>query len=161
MKTALVAVLVLLMPMTAIAGKDKSSQPIPFPIQIAQAKTVFLTNAGCSEVAFDALNSVLKMWGHYELVDSPDKADIVISLQARPEMVYLIMVPIIANGVTTYTPVQYIDSQVKMSVLDAKTKDELWSTTDHSKLALRKINRKKEADKSAKRLVGELKLGLR
>lgn len=54
MKKAAVLALVLLAPLAAVAGKKKLPLPAPLPSEVSQAKTAFLTNAGGSELAFDA-----------------------------------------------------------------------------------------------------------
>jgi len=51
----------------------------PLPNQIISAKKVFLVNSGANE-AFDCFYNDLKQWGRYDLVDSPDAADLVIEI---------------------------------------------------------------------------------
>jgi hypothetical protein len=44
-----------------------------------------------------------------------------------------------------------------LAIYDAKTKNSLWETIDHRRLARREKNREKETINSAQRLVDELK----
>jgi hypothetical protein len=44
-----------------------------------------------------------------------------------------------------------------LTIYDAKTKNSLWATVDHRRLARREKNREKETINSAQRLVDELK----
>ncbi|HEX4067010.1 MAG TPA: hypothetical protein VHZ09_13395 [Acidobacteriaceae bacterium] len=159
MKTLAVLFLALLVPLGALASKRKLPPPAPLPSQVTQAKTVFLTNGGGSELAFDAFYQAFKQWGKYEIVGSPDKADLVITLQYWVEKNGSRTVPVTNTytGQTTYYSHENVDPQLKMTVLDAKTKEELWSTIDHRRLARRESNREKETVNSAARLVDELK----
>lgn len=159
MKVSAVLILALLMPLGALASKRKLPPPAPLPSQVTQAKTVFLTNGGGSELAFDAFYQAFKQWGKYEIVGSPDKADLVITLQYWVEKNGSRTVPVTNayTGQTTYYSHENVDPQLKMTVLDAKTKEELWSTIDHRRLARLESNREKETVNSAVRLVDELK----
>ena len=58
---------------------------------------------------------------------------------------------------TTYYSSENIDPQLKLTIVDAKSKAELWSSIDHRKLVRMSHNRDKEIVNSATRLVDELK----
>ena len=158
-KAVVLALLVFIAPLAAFAGKKKLPPPAPLPSEISEAKTVFLANGGGSELAFDAFYQEFKQWGKYQLVGSPDKADLVITLEYEVEKNGTSEVPVY-NGYThqtTYYSRENVDPQLKMSVCDAKTKAELWSAVDHRRLARLESNREKETVNSAVRLVDELK----
>ena len=61
------------------------------------------------------------------------------------------------NGTTQVHSTQIIDPQLVLTIYDAKTKNSLWETVDHRRLARREKNREKETINSAERLVDELK----
>src|ERR1022692_3614266 len=61
------------------------------------------------------------------------------------------------NGTTQVHSTQIVDPQLVLTIYDAKTKNSLWETIDHRRLARREKNRKKETINSAQRLVDELK----
>jgi hemin uptake protein HemP len=52
---------------------------------------------------------------------------------------------------------QMIDSQLILTIFDAKMKNSLWSETDHRGFAKREKNQEKETVNSAQRLVEGLK----
>jgi len=52
---------------------------------------------------------------------------------------------------------QIIDPQLILTIYDAKSKNSLWSTIDHRRLARLQKNREKEMINSAERLVEELR----
>ncbi|WP_390891587.1 DUF4136 domain-containing protein [Edaphobacter flagellatus] len=97
--------------------------------------------------------------GKFALAPSPDQADLVIELKYVIEdkgqhtgSAY--------NSYTKQTTVysyDVTDPQLILSVMDAHSKELLWSTTDHRRLARLEKNREKETIKSADRLVDELK----
>lgn len=150
--------LLFLAPLSALA-KKKLPPPAPLPTEVTQAKTVFLVNAGGSEIAFDALYQAFKEWGKYQLVGSPEQADLLISLQYFVEKNGEHTIPITNSytGQTTYISRENVDPQLKLSIVDPKTKMELWSSIDHRRLARLSSNRDKETVNSAVRLVQELK----
>ena len=93
------------------------------------------------------------------IVGSPEKADLIITLQYYVEKNGTSAVPVTNTytGQTTYYSYENVDPQLKLSVYDSKTKAELWSAIDHRRLARLKSNREKETVNSAVRLVHELK----
>lgn len=79
----------------SILAARAQQQPIPstltgpVPAQIAAAHTIFLTSAGTDPRfpidgtrAYNEVYADLKSWGHYQLVSSPDQADLVFQLRS-------------------------------------------------------------------------------
>ena len=140
----------------AASAKKKEIPPAPLPAAVTSAKSAFLLNGGGSNLAFDAFYQEMKSWGKYQIVGSPEQADLVITLLYSVE----------ATGDTvpvrnSYTgQVMFYDSvkdpQMKLSIVDAKSKDELWSTIAHRKLVMR-WNVDKEIAKTAVMMVDELR----
>ena len=77
MRGTLIAIVVLLCG-TALAHKHPPVPEAPLPAAIVNAKKIFLTNGGGSNLAYDAFYSEMKSWGKYEIVGSPDEADLVL-----------------------------------------------------------------------------------
>jgi hypothetical protein len=50
--------------------------------RLASARNVFLKNAGGSDIPFNVISRDFEGWAHYLLVDSPDKADLIIEIQS-------------------------------------------------------------------------------
>jgi hypothetical protein len=61
------------------------------------------------------------------------------------------------NNTTQVHSHQIIDPKLILTIYDAKTKNSLWSTIDHRRLARMEKNREKEMINSAERLVEELR----
>jgi hypothetical protein len=158
MKKSVLVLVLLFLPFGAF-GKKKEIPPAPLPSQITQAKTVFLVNGGGSEVAYDAFYQEMKLWGKYSIVGSPETADLIITIQYWTEHNGSSGMPVYNSYTkqTTYYSSENIDPQLKLTIVDAKSKAELWSSIDHRKLVRMSHNRDKEIVNSATRLVDELK----
>jgi hypothetical protein len=146
-----------LVPALAVASSKKPT-PAPLPSQITQAKTVFLANGGGSDLAYDAFYQGIKSWGKYQIVGSPDNADIIIELRYwvdyhgssshtyyNPE----------TNQANTSTSADK-DPKMGVTIYDPKSKISLWQTVHDRKLVFR-WNYDKEMVKTANALVDELK----
>ncbi len=146
--------------MYAVAGKTrKDIPPAPLPSVIVNAKKVFLTNGGGSDLAYDTFYSEMKSWGKYQIVGSPDEADLIVEISYHVEHggTRVWSTSNSYDGTTRVHSAQIVDPQLVLTIYDAKTKNSLWQTIDHRRLARREKNREKETVNSAQRLVDELK----
>lgn len=152
-----VLALTLLSALPAVA-KTHIAPPAPLPAQVTQAKTVFLLNGGGNDAAFDEFYQDVKSWGKYQIVGSPDQADIVLTLHyawfddGETSTAYY-------NAYTHQTNTNTTEdhhAQVQLSVYDARTKQPLWSTDDGPKSYLR-WRYKKEVLKAVDRVVEDMK----
>jgi hypothetical protein len=144
----------------AVAGKNKQNiPPAPLPTIVVNAKKIFLTNGGGSNLAYDSFYSDMKQWGKYEIVGSPDEADLIVELSYRVEHdgTRVWSSTNSYDGTTQVHSAQIVDPQLTLTIYDAKTKNSLWSEVDHRRLARREKNREKETVNSADRLVEDLK----
>src|SRR5712691_9720853 len=68
-----------LLSLDSTPAKDKKHVPVaPLPAVVVNAKKIFLSNGGGSNLAYDAFYSKMKEWGKYEIVGSPDEADLIV-----------------------------------------------------------------------------------
>jgi hypothetical protein len=141
------------------AKTRKDILPAPLPEVIVTAHKVFLSNGGGSDLAYDAFYSEMKNWGKYQIVGSPDDAELIVELSYHVED----MGTRVWSSVNTYNNTtqvhsrQLTDPQLILTIYDARTKNSLWSTVDHRRLARMEKNREKEMINSADRLVEELR----
>jgi len=151
--------LLLLLAGSALAKQRKDIPEAPLPSIIANARRIFLTNGGGSNLAYDAFYSDMKQWGRYEIAGSPDDADLIIELSyhVENEGTRVWSATNSYTGTTQVYSTKDIDPQVSLRIYDAKSKNALWSAVDHRKLARREKNREKETVNSADRLVDQLK----
>ena len=141
----------------------------PLPSVVADAKKIFLANGGGNDLAYDAFYNEMKNWGRYTIVGAPEDADVIVELAYRVEHGGT-RTWATSNGsstsygnTTTYNGGTQIhtreipDPQLVLTIYDAKSKQSVWSATDHRRLARREKNREKETINSAERLVDDLK----
>jgi hypothetical protein len=160
-RTIGLALCAVLFSVNVYAAKSRKDVPAaPLPGAIVKAQKVFLTNGGGSELAYDAFYSEMKQWGKYQIVGSPDEADIIVELAYRVEQggTRVWSSTNTYTGATQVHSAQIVDPQLVLTIYDAKTKNSLWSATDHRRLARREKNREKETINSAQRLVNDLRL---
>jgi hypothetical protein len=107
----------------------------------------------------DAFYSKIKEWGKYDIVGSPEEADLIVELSYRVEDkgTRVWSTTNTYNNTTQFHSRQVVDPELILTIYDAKTKNSLWSETDHRRLARREKNREKETVNSAQRLVDDLK----
>jgi hypothetical protein len=144
----------------AVGDKNrKDIPPAPLPIVVVNSKRVFLSNGGGNDLAYDAFYAEMKKWGKYEIVGSPDEADLIIELAYRVEHggTRVWSSRNAYDGTTRVHSAQIVDPQLVLTIYDAKSKNSLWETIDHTRGAMKQKNREKESINSAERLVQELK----
>jgi len=157
---SLLTSLCLLVSLSAFAARSrKDVPPAPLPTVVINAKKIFLTNGGGSNLAYDSFYSEMKQWGKYEIVGSPEEADLIIEIAYRVEHggTRVWSSTNTYDGSTQVHSAQIIDPLLTLTIFDAKTKNSLWSEVDHRRLARRQKNREKETINSADRLVEDLK----
>jgi hypothetical protein len=159
MKTVAVA-MCLFSSLTAISARTrKDVATAPLPAVVVNAKRIFLVNGGGSNLGYDAFYAAIKDWGKYEIVGSPDEAELIVELAYRTEHggTRVWSTNNTYNGTTQVHSRQIVDPQLVLTIYDAKTKNSLWSEVDHRRLARREKNREKETINSAERLASDLK----
>jgi hypothetical protein len=105
--------------------------------RIAAAKTVFVSNLGSNQVAADlimgganegykAFYASLEQWGHFNLVDSPAKADLIFEIYttARPPVTEWVGP---GRGPNSYQT-SLSPAVITLTVKDTPTLNVLWST---------------------------------
>ena len=149
--------LLLAIPISAKTRKDVPAAPLP--AVVINAKKVFLTNGGGSNLAYDSFYSEMKNWGKYQIAGSPEEADLIVELAYRVEDggTRIWSSTNTYTGATQVHSAHRVDPQLVLTIYDAKSKQSLWAAIDHRRLAVREKNREKEIINSAERLVQELR----
>ena len=154
---------VMLLPSRLAGAPDNKKKDVPvapLPALIVNAKNIFMSNGGGSNLAYDAFYAGMKDWGKYQFVGAPEQADLIVELAYRVEDkgVHVWSSTNTYDNTTHVHSAEITDPQLILTIYDAKTKNSLWSETDHRRLARREKNREKETAISAQRLVDDLKL---
>jgi hypothetical protein len=142
-----------------IAKNKKEVPKAPLPAAIGQARNVFLSNGGGSDLAYDAFYAAMKRWDRYKIVDRLEDADLIAEISYN----------VVRGGTRVWSSTntydrstqvhsaQIMDPQLTLTIFDPKSKTQLWATVEHRRLARLERNREKETILAAERLVENLK----
>lgn len=138
------------------SDKKALTVPGPVPAQIANAKSVFISNTGPDGMPsdmlekfgepnrpYDQLYAAMKSWGRYQLAGSPEDADLVLEIHFTRSFV----TGGLGEGAEFY-----------LSVLDEKTHFVLWTLVEPVEGAVRKVSWERNIDSSVDRLVGDFRI---
>ena len=125
---------------SAIPNTPLANISVPVPAQIRAAKTIFIANAGDKTNLFPDVYSGgpdrpyvqfysdMQTWGHYQLVASPDQADLVFQISlVNPVASELLP----GNNAGYWNGAEWHDPQLRLNILDPKTHISLWELTSH------------------------------
>jgi hypothetical protein len=151
-----------IVPHHALAAERKTVPLAPLPAKIVAAKKVFIANGGGSDLAYDALYADVKEWNHYEIVDTPSAADIIMEIRYATENqgTRVWSTTNASTGGTDMHSRQIVDPQLVLTIFDPISKEALWSTVQHRRLARLGKNREKETINAAQKLVDSLRARL-
>jgi len=144
---------------TADAQLTSPGVTAPVPGQILTAKRVFISNAGSESYGsqtyfrltkydggpdrlYNQFYSAIKIWGRYELLDSPADADVVYEVRFTSPIV---------DKQTAHDLVY--DPQLNVTIVDPKTRVALWSLTEHIQPARNRQGDNRNFDQAVARLV--------
>ncbi len=146
---------------------QQSAQPEKKPeltssARLAAAKTAFLRKTAGSGIPFDVVSSSMEGWGHFTLVSTPEKADVIIEVSSPEEGGTSFSAssgPSRETGKMEHssstTRQLSTGSDVRLIVRDAKTKVPLWSASERTKGSLKKVDRENNLVEAAQRLVAK------
>jgi predicted Zn-dependent protease len=138
---------------------DKKPVPEAPSARLAHAKNVLVTRARGNDIPFDTIKATLDGWGRFTLVETVEKADLVVTvattggdssvrvassnnispLSGRPES-------------STSSTKDFSSADITMTVYDAKSKRVLWMGTETAKSALKQTTRENNLVEAAQRL---------
>ena len=122
-------------------NKDEKVAPDPFKM----AKTIFVKQASGSDIPFNVISSAFDGWGRFTQVDSPEKADLVVSISSP----HLVPDMGVAGPIRDYPQQRRAADQpvptsknaapdpVELLVYDAKTKKLLWKASQRPAYAVK------------------------
>ena len=159
----LLATVSALVPQHALAEKSRKDVPLaPLPAKVLAARKAFLANGGGSDLAYDAFYAAVKEWSRYYIVSSSSEADIVIEIRYVTEDrgTHVWSTTNSSSGATNVHSGRIVDPQLLLTIFDPTSKEALWSTVEHRRLARLEKNRDKETINAAQKLVSNLKARL-
>ncbi len=147
-----------------VADPSAANKPLSPVARLAAAHTVFLKNAGGSELPFNVISQGLQGWGRFQMMNTPEKSDIIIevtspatgggvSVSSGTSTDQRSGVPVESSTTTRELSV----SRITLIVYDAKSKMALWSASEQPKGGLRGKARKDHIVQAAELLVAKLR----
>ena len=150
-----------LVPVSLLASAQQD--PAPVPAAIIEAKKVFISNtgrgcfpfgeslfSGAPNRAYDQFYAAMKSWGKYEMVGSPADADL--------DLEITFACPAAGANVTQGHSVGFgYDAQLRLVILDVRTRLVLWGITQHVEPAVLQGNRDRNFDRAITQLMNSLK----
>jgi hypothetical protein len=129
----------------------------PVPAQIAAAHTIFLVNNGAdanfptsADTAYNDVYGALQAWGHFQLVTSPDQADLVFQLRDIAPIT-----GVYGDRAGTYA----INSPAfQLAIKDPKTNVTLWTITSPAAAAGFRASRERWFNIAITNLVSRVKV---
>ena len=126
------------------------TKPTPPPmspfLRLTSARTILLKGSGGSDIPYNVISSSMEGWGRYEIVKSPEKADLIMEITAPSDSGGGVTVSSSTKNDQFGRPQDSISSSrelssgsgtVKLVVYDARSKAALWSATEEAKGAMR------------------------
>ncbi len=147
-----------------IAAAQQPPKPAMTPAaKLTAATSAYLKRAGAGDIAWNVITSGLEGWGRYTLVDSPDKADLIIEVSQPSEGGFSVSSSTSSTTPTgqtqdkASTSTKLSSGPIKLVVYDAKSKMPLWSGTEQPKFAMKQKAREDNTVEAAQRLVSKFR----
>ena len=131
--------------------------PAPAPSEIAAAHTIFLNNAGADanfplsgEQSYNDVYAALQAWNHYQLVSTPDQADLILQLRGIAPIT-----DIVGNRGGTYS---LTSPAFQLVFKDRKTGTDLWTITSPVNIVGKKEVRDRWTSLAITNLISRIKV---
>jgi hypothetical protein len=124
----------------------KPTPPMSPFLRLTSARSVFIKSSGGSDIPYNVISSSMEGWGRYEIVKSPDKADLIMEITAPSDNGGGISVSSSSkpdqygrpqDSVTSSRDLSSGGGTLKLVIYDARSKAALWSASEEAKGAMR------------------------
>ncbi len=124
----------------------KPAPPMSPFLRLTSAKSVFIKSSGGSDIPYNVILSSMEGWGRYEIVKSPEKADLIMEITAPSDSGSGLSVSSSTKTDQFGRPQDSVSSSrelssgggtVKLVIYDAHSKAALWSASEEAKGAMR------------------------
>jgi len=136
--------------------KPAAAPPLSASARLAAAKTAFLRKTGNGDnAAYDVVSTTLEGWGRFTLVNSLEKADVVVEVFSQSESEGGITASVGSDGRRGREGKvkQSSVSEIKLTVYDARSRVPLWTGIERPKSGMKKIDRENNEVEAAERLM--------
>lgn len=139
----------------------KPTPPMNPFTRLTAAKNVYLKSGGGNPIPFNVIESSMQGWGRYQLVESADKADLILEVTAPTDSGGGISVSSSTkndrsgrpeDSTSTSRELSSGGGSVKIVVYDARSKAALWSGMEQAKSAMRQKQREDNLVQAAEKV---------
>ena len=150
-------------PMLSHGQQPAEKKPImeTASMRLASAKNVFIYRTHGNRIPFDVIRSTVEGWGRFTLVETPDKADLMIEISSSGDSSVQVSSSSNVSAETgkeeksTSSRKDISPSEVKMTVFDARNKRGLWTATESVKFAMKEKAKENNLVEAAERLASK------
>ena len=127
-------------------------------MRLAAAKNVLIVRTRGSRIPFDAIKSTLEGWGRFTMVETPDKADLIIEIESSGDSGVQVSSSSKVSPDTgreeksTSSRRDISPNDVRMTVIDARNKRVLWTAAEGVKFAMKEKAKENNLVEAAERL---------
>lgn len=139
--------------------KQAQTRPVNPSARLSAAKTALVRNAEGSDIPFNVISSAMESWGRFGLVETADKADIIVELSAPGTGGGSLSVSGSVNRVGPMGQEQASGSSrdisnapVRMIVYDARSHIALWSASEQPRFAVKQKAKQDNLVEASQRL---------
>ena len=130
-------------------------------MRLASARNVYVYRTRGSRIPADVIRSTIEGWGRFTLVETPDKADLLIEIASNGDSGVQVSASSNVSAESgeeeksTSTRKDISPTDIKMIVYDARNKRALWSGTETVKFAMKEKARENNLVEAAERLASK------
>jgi hypothetical protein len=130
-------------------------------MRLASAKNVLIVRTHGSRIPFEVIKSTLEGWGRFTLVETREKADLIIEVSSSGDSGVQVSSSSKVSPETgqeeksSSTRKDISPTDVKMTVFDARNKRGLWSATESVKFAMKEKAKENNLVEAAERLASK------
>lgn len=158
-------------PQSAAAQQPPAEKPTPSPekkpafqtpsMRLASARNILILRTHGSTVPFEVIKSTLDGWGRFTLVETKDKADLIIEIASSGDSGVQVSSSSSVSADTgqeeksTSTRKDLSPTEITMTVFDARNKRPLRSATEGVKFAMKEKSKENNLVEAAERLAAK------
>lgn len=156
---------------SAAVQQPPAEKPMPSPekkpvfqtpsMRLASARNILIIRTHGSTILFETIKSTLDGWGRFSLVETKDKADLIIEVVSSGDSGVQVSSSSSVSGYSgqeeksTSSRKDLTPTEVTMMVFDARNKRPLWSATESVKFAMKEKGKENNLVEAAERLAAK------
>jgi hypothetical protein len=156
---------------TNSAQQPPAEKPMPSPekkpvfqtpsMRLASARNILIIRTHGSTIPFETIKSTLDGWGRFSLVETKDKADLIIEVASSGDSGVQVSSSSSVSGYSgqeeksTSSRKDLTPTEVTMAVFDARNQRPLWSATESVKFAMKEKGKENNLVEAAERLAAK------